>query len=110
MKLDLFEQLYEKEQCEDIGSYKINFGKYKGKSYKHIYDNDKSYVVFLIKKLNYETNTIMLDYFKERIETEAEPEQCTEENKLVEKKPRKPRAKKNLEVTEDVKELLINEE
>ena len=99
MKLDLFEQLYQKEECDDVSAYRINFGKYKGKSYKWIYENDKSYVVFLIKKLNYETNTIMLDYFKEQIEQEAEPD----ENKPVEKKQRKPRAKKT-----ETKELLID--
>jgi hypothetical protein len=41
----------------------------------------------------------MLDYFKEMIEQETEPD----ENKLVEKKQRKPRTKK----TDEVKELFV---
>ena len=56
MKLDLFEQLYQKEECDDVASYKINFGKYKGKSYNWLYQNDKSYVCFLFKKLDYNNN------------------------------------------------------
>jgi hypothetical protein len=99
MKLEHFTELYKSESPDDVSAYKINFGKHKNRSFKWIYENDKSYVVFLIKKLNYETNTIMLDYFKEMIEQEAEPD----ENKLVEKKQRKPRTKK----TDEIKELFV---
>jgi hypothetical protein len=104
MKLYLFEQLYEKEAADDVSAYKISFGKYKGKSYKWIYENDKSYCVFLLKKLDYSNNKIMIDYLKEQIENEAEP---ALDEKPVEKKQRKPRAKKQ---TDEIKELLISDE
>lgn len=102
MKLDLFEKLYETEQCDDVVLYKINFGKYKGKTYKWIYDNDKSYVIFLIKKLDYNNNKIMIDYFKEQIENEPDVI-INEQPKQEEKKQRKPRTKK----TDEVKELFV---
>ena len=100
MKIEHFTELYQKEQCDDIGLYRISFGKYKNKNFQWIYENDKGYVCFLLKKLDPVTNSIMFEYFNERIEQEAEPDEAKQE-----KKPRKPRVKKA-----ETKELLINED
>ena len=104
MKIEHFTELYKSEAPDDIGAYRISFGKYKNKNFQWIYENDKGYVCFLLKKLDPVTNSIMFEYFNERIEQEAEPD----ENKPVEKKQRKPRAKKT-ELSKETKELLISD-
>ena len=36
MKIEHFTELYKSEAPDDIGAYKINFGKYKTKSYRYM--------------------------------------------------------------------------
>jgi hypothetical protein len=60
--------LKEHESKKDVGSYQFKFGKYRGKTFKEVYDTDKSYCAFLYKTLDKEKNKILLDYIQERVE------------------------------------------
>jgi len=51
-----------------IGEYTFRFGKFKGLTYDEVYNNHKSYVMFVITKLDYEKNKNLIDYYKQKIE------------------------------------------
>lgn len=59
----------------DVGSYKMKFGKYRNKTFKEVYDEDKSYCAFLYQKLDKEKNKMLLDYIEQRVKGEYELEQ-----------------------------------
>ena len=54
----------------DVGSYKFKFGKYRNKSFKEVYDTDKSYCAFLFQKLDREKNNVLLGYIEDRVAEE----------------------------------------
>ena len=64
--------LKEHSNQKDVGSYTFKFGKYNGKTYKEVYDLDKSYCAFLYQKLDENKNKVLLDYIKQRVEKEYE--------------------------------------
>jgi len=41
---------------------------HKNKTYDEVYENHKSYVQFVVTKLDYDKNQKLIDYYKERIE------------------------------------------
>ena len=50
-----------------IGDYVFRFGKFKGLTYDEVYNNHKSYVSFVVTKLDYEKNKNLIDYYKKKI-------------------------------------------
>lgn len=56
----------------DVGHFKFNFGKHKGKTFKEVYDTDKSYCAFLYQKLDKEKNKVLLDYIETRVNQDYE--------------------------------------
>ena len=59
----------------DVGHFKFNFGKHKGKSFKEVYDTDKAYCAFLYQKLDKEKNKVLLDYIESRVTDEYQSPQ-----------------------------------
>jgi hypothetical protein len=60
--------LKEHSNKPDVGDYKFKFGKYRNKSFKEVYDTDKSYCAFLFRSLDKEKNKVLLDYIQGRVE------------------------------------------
>ena len=52
---------------QDPGNYTFKFGKYKGSTFKQVFDDDKEYVAWLFHTLDREKNDVILSYFEERI-------------------------------------------
>jgi hypothetical protein len=67
--------LKEHESKKDVGSYQFKFGKYRGKTFKEVYDTDKSYCAFLFQKLEKEKNKVLLDYIEGRVNDQYESNQ-----------------------------------
>ena len=71
--MDNFTKFIEQQNQENgftrkpVGEYQYKFGKYKDKTYSEVYESDKSYVHFVVTKLNPEKNEKLIDYYKERI-------------------------------------------
>jgi len=61
----------------DVGEYRFKFGKYRNKTFKEVYETDKSYIAFLYQKLDKEKNKVLLDYIKHRVEEDYNSPQDT---------------------------------
>jgi len=72
--MDNFTKYIEQQNQENgitrkpVGEYVFKFGKYRDKTYAEVYDTDKSYVHFVVTKLNPEKNEKLITYYKSRIE------------------------------------------
>jgi hypothetical protein len=54
----------------DVGSYLFKFGKYKTKSFKEVFDVDKSYCAFLYQTLDKQKNRVLMEYIEKRVKEE----------------------------------------
>jgi hypothetical protein len=72
--MDNFLKAMEQQSTENgflrkvIGDYTFRFGMHKNKTYDEVYENHKSYVQFVVTKLDYDKNQKLIDYYKSRIE------------------------------------------
>lgn len=71
--MDNFMRIVENESKDNgfmrkmIGDYTFRFGMHKNKTYDEVYNNHKSYVSFVVTKLDYEKNKNLIDYYKKKI-------------------------------------------
>ena len=65
--MDNFNTLFKNTEKKSVDDYTIKFGKYKNQTFKTVYE-DKSYVKFLLDTLDSEKNSVLLNYFREKIE------------------------------------------
>ena len=70
MEAFLKRHLDDKKTDEDLGKKIINFGKHKGKSYKELFEIDKSYVAFVLSKFDKEKNKKFFQYMEYMINQE----------------------------------------
>ena len=54
----------------DVGSYLFKFGKYKSKTFKEVFDTDKSYCAFLYQTLDKQKNRVLMEYIEKRVKEE----------------------------------------
>lgn len=67
--MDKFLEQYSNKKG-DVGSYLFKFGKHRGKTFKEVFDSDKSYCAFLYRTLEKEKNRVLLNYIEERVNEE----------------------------------------
>lgn len=72
MEAFLKKHLEDKKTDEDLGKRVINFGKHKGKTYKELFETEKSYVAFILSKFDKEKNKKLFKYLEYMIENETE--------------------------------------
>jgi hypothetical protein len=61
----------ESKLIDYLGKQPIKFGKYKGKTYSELYDEDKPYCAFVLKKFDRPRNRNLFNYLEERINEDA---------------------------------------
>jgi hypothetical protein len=66
------------EEKRQIKDYEFAFGKYKGKTFEWVYDNDIKYVSWLLETLEEEKNNFLVDYYKNRINVDFSDENLTD--------------------------------
>ena len=56
------------EEERQVKDFEFAFGKHKGKTFEYVYNNDLSYVKYLMENVNKKENNALVKYFTERIE------------------------------------------